>query len=108
MFQGGIGEEKLLVKKPKFLLLGYSFEPVFSVHCLAAPDLWAGVEKSIECLIIQNRQAVQITGRSIDWTLENNMVNGLIFCALSQVAKSSIFHLCKQEQERLTLVRRPC
>ena len=50
-------------------------------HCLAALDLGAGVEQPLNCLIAQNRQAVQSVGRSIDWTLEDNMVEGLFFCA---------------------------
>jgi len=32
-------------------------------------------------LIVQNRQAMQSMGRSMDWTLEDNMVDGLFFCA---------------------------
>jgi len=34
------------------------FEPVVSVHCLAAIDLGTGVEQPVDCLVIQNRQAV--------------------------------------------------
>ena len=48
------------------------------IHCLATLNFGAGFEQPFGCLIIQNRQAVQ---RSIDWTLENNMVDGLFFCA---------------------------
>jgi len=36
---------------------------------------------SFNCLIVQNRQAMQSMGMSMDWTLEDNMVNGLFFCA---------------------------
>ena len=32
-------------------------------------------------LIVQNRQAVQSTRRSLNWTLEDNMVDGLFVCA---------------------------
>jgi len=39
------------------------------------------VEQRFDCLIIQNRQAVHSVGRSMDWTLEDNMVDGLFFCA---------------------------
>jgi len=35
----------------------------------------------MDYLIIQNRQAVQSMGWSMDYTSEENMVNGLIFCA---------------------------
>jgi len=54
-----------------------SFQPVLSVHCLAALDLGAGVEQPMEAA----SQAVQSMGRSMDWILEDNMVNGLIFFA---------------------------
>jgi len=50
------------------------------IHCLAALDFRAGVEQPFGYLIVQNRQAVQSMGRS-DWTLEDNMVDGLFFCA---------------------------
>ena len=43
-------------------------------------DFGAGVEQPFGCLIVQNRQAVQPMRRSMDWTLEDNMVDGLI-CA---------------------------
>jgi len=48
---------------------------------LAALDLGAGLEQPFNCLIVQNRQAMQSMMRSIDWTLKNNMVDGLFFCA---------------------------
>ena len=51
------------------------------IHCLTAPDFGAGVEQPFGCFIVQNRQAVQSVGRSMDWTLEDDMVDGLIFCA---------------------------
>ena len=52
-----------------------------SSHCLAALDLGAGVEQPFDCLIVQNCQAMQSIRRSMDWTLEDNMVDGLFFCA---------------------------
>jgi len=58
-----------------------SFERVVAAHCLAAQDLGADVEQPFNCLIIQNRQAVQSMGRSMDWTLKDNIVDGLFFCA---------------------------
>jgi len=48
---------------------------------LAAFDLGTGVEQPFDCFIIQNRQAMQSMGRSTDWTLEDNIVDGLFFCA---------------------------
>jgi len=49
---------------------------------LVALDLGAGVEQPFfNCLIVQNRQAVQSVRRSVDWTLEEDMVDGLFFCA---------------------------
>ena len=52
-----------------------------SNHCLAALDLGADVEPPLDCLIVQKRQAVQTMGRSMDWTLEDNIADGLFFCA---------------------------
>jgi len=40
-----------------------------------------GVEQPFDCLIVQNHQAVQSMGWSIDWTLEDSVVDGLFFCA---------------------------
>jgi len=62
-------------------LASSSFESVATIHCLAALDLGAGIEQSFNCLIIQNRQAVQSMRRWMDRTLEDNMVDGLFFCA---------------------------
>ena len=49
-----------------------------SNHYLAALDLGAGSEQPFSCLIIQNHQAKQ-SMRSMDWTLEDNMVDGFFF-----------------------------
>ena len=40
----------------------------------------AGVEQPFHCLSVQHRQAVQSMRKSMDWTLEHNMVDGLFFC----------------------------
>jgi len=53
-----------------------------SNHCLAAFDLGAGVEQQFDCLIVQNRQAMQSMGSSMDWTSEDNMDDFLFFCAI--------------------------
>jgi len=50
-------------------------------HCLVTLDLGAGVEQPFDCLIVQNCQAMQSMERSMGWTLENNMADGLFFCA---------------------------
>ena len=52
-----------------------------SNQCLAALNIGAGVEQPFDSLIVQNCQAVQSMGRSMDWALEDNMVDGLFFCA---------------------------
>jgi len=44
-------------------------------------DLGASVEQPFDCLIFQNRQAMQSMRWSMDWTLEDNMVDSLFFCA---------------------------
>jgi len=48
------------------LLSSLLFHPVLSIRYLAALDLGAGVEQPFNCLIIQNRQAVQSMERSMD------------------------------------------
>jgi len=40
---------------------------------------WTGVEQALDCLIVQNHHAM---GRSMDWTFEVNMVDGLFFCTI--------------------------
>jgi len=71
---------------------------------LAALDLGAGVEQPFGCFIVQNRQAMQSMGRSMDWTLEDNMVDGLFFHATLTGRRGG--HIPQQERKRLTLVRR--
>jgi len=78
----------------------------FCNRCLAALDLGAGVEQPFGCLIVQNRQAVQFVGRSMDWTLEDNMVGCLFFCATLTDRRGAIPHLYRQERKRTTPVRR--
>jgi len=56
------------------------FRASSSNHCLAAPAIGADVDQPFDSLIVQNRQAMQSIGRSMDWTLEDNMVDGLFFC----------------------------
>jgi len=53
---------------------------VVTIHCLDALDLGACVEQPFDSLIIQNRQAMESIGKSMDWTLEDNMADGLFFC----------------------------
>jgi len=72
---------------------------------LAALDLGAGVEQPIDRLIIQNRQAMQSMGRSMDWTLEDIMINVLNFCATLTSRRAAIPHLCKQKQKLATSVQ---
>jgi len=55
----------------------------------AALDLGKGVEQPFHCLIAQNCQAMQPMGRLMDWTLEDDMVNGLFFCATLTGRKGS-------------------
>jgi len=78
-------------------------------HYLDALDLGAGIEQPFNCLIVQNRQAMQSMGRLMDWTLEDNMVDSLFFCATltgHRRGHQAISHLYKQEQKRPTSVRR--
>ena len=64
----------------KFAIFCFFWASSF-IHGLAARDFGAGVEQPFGCLIVQNRQALQSMGRSMDWTLEDDMVDGLFFCA---------------------------
>jgi len=50
-------------------------------NCLVALDFGALVEQPFGCPIVQNSQALQSVGRSMVWTLEDCMVDGLFFCA---------------------------
>jgi len=59
-----------------FRLSEFFFYPL-----LARLDIGASVEQPFDCLIVQNLQAVQSMRRSMDWTLEDNVVDGLFFCA---------------------------
>jgi len=63
-----------------FITFSSSFERVLSIHCSAALDLGAGVEQPFDCFVIQNYQAMGSMLRSMDWTMEDKMVNGLFFC----------------------------
>ena len=62
-------------------LCALSFERVLSIHRFAALDLGAGIEQPFGCLIVQNRHAVQSMRRSTGGTFEDNVVDGLFFCA---------------------------
>jgi len=95
--------KKVLVME---VVMSWSFESVVSIHCMAALNLRAGVVQPLHCLIIQNRQAVQSTGRSMDWTCEDDMVDGLFFCATLTGRRGAIPHFYKQERKHPTPVRR--
>ena len=69
------------LKEPRPALWFFFFWASRCIHCLAALEFEAGVEQPFRCLIVQNRQTVQSMGRSMDWTLEDNMAGGLFFCA---------------------------
>ena len=77
-----------------------------SNHCLAALDVGADVEQPFDCDIVQNRQVTQSMKRSMDWTLEDNMVDGLFFCATLTGGRGGHTHFYKQERKRPTAVRR--
>jgi len=69
-------KQNILSESSSFVRASSSF-----IHCLAVLDFGAGVELPFGCLIVQNCQAVQSMGRTMDWTLEDDMVDGLFFCA---------------------------
>ena len=70
--------------RTRYLCLFDAISEIFfwasSIHWLAALDLGPGFEQPFGSLIVQNRQGVQATTRPVDWTLEDNMVDGLFFC----------------------------
>jgi len=72
--------ENLILKsiehKLRLLLSEFFFYPL-----LGRARFRAGVEQPFDCLIVQNRQSMQSMMRSMDWTLEDNMVDGSFFCA---------------------------
>ena len=62
----------------------------------------AVVKHPLGCLSVLNCQAMQSMGRSMDWTLEDNMVDGCSSAPHSQDAEEVIPHLYKQERKRPT------
>ena len=75
-------------------------------HCLAALDFGAGVEQPFGCPIIQNSQAVQFMGWSMDWTLDDNMVDGLFFCATltPHYVLNNVIEHCQCQMITITLL----
>jgi len=73
-----LGKRDVCVTDSRFF---FFFWANSSNHCLAALDLGACAEQPFDCRNVQNHQAVQSMRRSMDWTLEDNMVDGLFFCA---------------------------
>jgi len=73
-----------------------------SNHCLAALGFGAGVEQPFDCLIVQDRQAMQSMRRSMDWTWSTVCLSA----PHSQAAEEAIPLLYKQEWKRRTPVRR--
>ena len=72
-----------------FVSSSSSFEPVVTIHCLATLDLEAGVVQPFNCLIIQKHQVVQSMEKSMDWTLKDDKVDSLFFCATLTCCKGS-------------------
>ena len=63
------------------------------IPLLGSPSLGAGFENLFDCLIIQNRRAMHSTGKSMDWTVNDNLVNDLFF-RTTQNAEGVMCHLC--------------
>jgi len=66
---------------------------------LAALDLRAGVEQPHH-----PDQAVQSMGKSLDWTLEDNIFNDLIFCATLTSRRSGHTPSMQTRAETLNLL----
>jgi len=108
-FHGGTGR----LVSPNFwtratLLFLIYFLDSCSNHCLAALDLGRDVEQPFDCLIVQNRQAVQFMRRSIRWIghLRTTWSTVCSSAPHSLAAEEAIPHLYKQERKRPTLMRR--
>jgi len=97
-----VHEKKELRTRSFFLFLWASC----SNHCLAALDLGVDVEQPFDCLIIQNRQAMQSMKRLMDWTLDDNVSTVCSSATRSQATEEAIPNLYKQERKRPTPVRR--
>jgi len=77
-------------------------------HCLATVDLGAGAEQPFNCRIVQNRQAMHCSPWGAQW-IGHWRATWLTVCSsapYSQAAREAISHLYKQEQKRLTPLRR--
>ena len=61
-----------------------------TVHCLAPLDIGTGVEQLFDCLIVQNRQAMQSMWRSMGWTLDD--ITGRWFAFLRQTHRPQKGH----------------
>jgi len=73
---------------------------------LAALDLKTDVEQLFDCLIVKNRQAMQSMAKSMDWSLEDNVFNGLFVCATLTGPRGGHTHFYKQERKHLTTTGR--
>ena len=93
--------EKALPGSTSFVWVSSSF-----VHCLATLDFRAGVEQPFGCLNVQNRQAMQSMGKSMDWTLEDDMVDSLFFCATLTGRRGGHTPFVQAKQKRPIPVRR--
>ena len=86
------------VRKHK-LLTSLSFEPLHSVHCLAALDLWAGLGR--QSIVSSSRMVRACNPWGGRWI-------GHVWSSAphSQTVEAAIPNLCKQEQKGPTPVRR--
>jgi len=66
------------VRKHKLLHHHHRLNQFFQSTAWPQLYLGVGVEQPVGCLIIQSRQSMHSMGRSMGWTLKDNMVNGLI------------------------------
>ena len=83
--------------------------PIRYIGNIVTSAIYTGVpihRSSSDCLIIQNRHAMQSMERSMDSRLNDNIVDSLCFCTTLTGRRGGHTHLHKQERKRPTPVRR--
>ena len=88
-------------------MVSSSFEPVVTIHCLAALDLRAGVEQPFNYSISSPRTARPRSSWGGRWIGQRTTRSTVCSSAPhSQAAEEDIRHLCKQQRKSPTPMRR--
>jgi len=95
---------RLIATERNFLLR--SFERVFFYPLLGRAGLWGRCWAAIRLSHRPEPSGRAVRVRSMDWTLEDDMDNGLFFCATLTGPRGGHTRLYQQERKRPTPVRR--